>query len=128
MTTRRNRMTARHNATLISLGAKASQLGLIKAAIDDIEARHHRCAMLLCNEQQADGWYESWIFRQRLDLAALCSALPNLPPEAVTFNQDARGYCLKITNDTLIGEAPIASSGCVTDWGGYGLLMSEADR
>ena len=123
---RRNRMTARHNATLIALGALPSQLGPIKDAIDAIEDRHHRWAMTYFNDEQADHWHEHWELMQRLDRASLCAALPKLPPEVVMFNQDARGYCLKINNDVDAGLAIIAATGCVKDWGGYGLLCSAA--
>jgi hypothetical protein len=95
-------------------------------AFDQIERRHHRKALAYCNEPQTEGWLELWNTQKRMDLAALRELLPAVQDGAFFVNQDPRGYAIKLDNDTEAGRAAIELAGCVTDWGGYGLLQSEA--
>ena len=123
---RQQRMILRHNAVLIALGAPATQLGPIKRAIDAIEVRHHRRAVTACNELVSQYWLDHSKLLEEMDTAVLLAALPNLPPSVLFFNGDPRGYCLKVNNETTLGQTVIAATNMVTDMGGDGLLMSEA--
>jgi hypothetical protein len=123
---RKQRMIARHNDVLIALGAPVTQLEPIKKVIDEIEVRHRGRAITACNESVSQYWLDHTKLLEDMDAARICAALPNLPPSVLFFNDDPRGYCLKVTDETIEGRALIAATNMVTDFGGYGLLMSEA--
>jgi len=46
-------------------------------------------------------------------------------PTSFFVNGDARGYALKIDNETPEGKALIEACKLHTDWGGYGILSPE---
>lgn len=48
-------------------------------------------------------------------------------PASFFVNGDARGYALKIDNETPEGRALIGKAKLHTDWGGYGILSPEID-
>ncbi len=109
---------------LRKLGAENPEIAAKE--IDRIERRHHRKALDYCNEPQTDYWLEFWNTQKRMDLYAIRALLPFIEDGALFVNQDPRGYAIKLDNETETGRAAIELSGCVTDWGGYGLLQSEA--
>lgn len=114
----------RQMAAFKALGAENPTLAARE--FDKIERRHHRKALDYCNEPQADGWLELWETQKLMDLAALRALLPHVQEGAFFVNQDPRGYAIKLDNENEAGRAAIELAGCVTDWGGYGLLQSEA--
>ncbi len=52
---------------------------------------------------------------------------PKYPLPGFFVNDDARGYALKIDNETPEGKALIEAVKLHTDWGGYGILSPEID-
>ena len=130
---------ARHHAALASLHASPATADGLKIwrTLRRVEAEAHDAATAQCNgaaygsqpfrpdclpdgtegtEEQPTPW-EDYSATVR---ARVAKAFGGKVPQGFFFNQDARGYSLKLNPDKVT-----IPEGMGTDWGGNGLLAAE---
>lgn len=134
------RRRALHHAALAQLSTLPNADGLkMWRKLRKIESEAHDAATAQCN----DAAYGSQPFRKDClpdgsegteeqptpwniysdSVRARVAAVFGKLPAGFRFNQDPRGYALKIDKDT----GGVIPDGMVTDWGGYGLLAADID-
>jgi hypothetical protein len=125
-----------HHAALATLSTKPNANGFtLWRKLRRLEMEAHDAATAQCNgaafgsqpfrpdygpdgEECEDSPWETYAETVRARVAAIFGKLP----EGFRFNQDARGYALKLNPDKV--KIP---HGMATDWGGNGLLAAEID-
>jgi hypothetical protein len=84
-------------------------------ALRRLEEKAHRFAEMYCNVENFD--MES---AHKNVIKAATRIFNGKLPAGFFFNQDPRGYALKIDNDSVL-----IPEGLHTDWGGYGILAPD---
>jgi len=146
---RRQRELNAHYATCTALGALLGAPSVdgkkISIALWNLETKAHAIALAFCNGEriQCDFYAsakrratmpnefnfghnssEEWGRAKELIKTEIGFILGQVPAPFFV-NSDARGYALKITNETPEGRALIGKAKLHTDWGGYGILSPE---
>lgn len=120
------------------LGASNPDGKKISVALLKLEREAHKIATAYCNGEDApyslagvagvfrNNSEDGWEAFTGLAQVTVVDILGKIPP-GFFVNGDARGYALKIDNDTPAGKALIDAVKLHTDWGGYGILSPEID-
>jgi hypothetical protein len=129
----------RHHAALATLANKPASEGLsMWRKLRRIETIAHNAATAQCNAAPyggqpfrpdylpdgSEGTEENltpWEVFSESIRAKVAKVFGGELPKGFKFNQDPRGYSLKIDKD----KCGIIPQGMETDWGGYGLLAPE---
>jgi len=132
---------ARHHAALARLGETCGMKQPVDGlklwrALRKIERDASNAATAQCNgaayggqpfrqdDEDAPGGSEWDTFCAGI-LARVSRAFGGKPPEGFRFNQDPRGYALKIRGPEAGKPGAFIPAGMVTDWGGNGILATE---
>ncbi len=125
---------ARHHAALARLGETCGMKPPVDGlklwrALRKIERDASNAATAQCNGTTYSGQpyreEDAWDKFTVGILARVSKAFGGKPPEGFRFNQDPRGYALKIRGPEAGKPGAFIPAGMVTDWGGNGILAPE---